>query len=90
MSMYCCRSTPALATSATASLTLSMADASRKLPLTFTRLAACGRSDTTKVRWPIASKSEDSGCRTSGEPAAMTKSFAAEAASGLPNTGAAA
>ena len=67
-----------------------MADAIRKLPLSFTRLAVCGRSDTTKVRCPIASNSGDNGCSTCGSPAVTTKSFAAAAASGLPNTGAAA
>jgi hypothetical protein len=89
MSRYCSLSTLASATSATASPTVSMADASRKLPLSFTRLAACGCSDTTKVRWPIAPNSGTNGARTFGAPAATTKSFAAAAASGLPNTGAA-
>ncbi|WP_432732282.1 hypothetical protein ABFA25_00310 [Mycobacterium lepromatosis] len=39
-----------MATSATASLTASMADASEKLLLNFTKVKACGWSDTTKVR----------------------------------------
>ena len=33
-----------------------MTQAIRKLPLSLTRLAALGRSDTTNARWPIASK----------------------------------
>src|SRR6266850_1849251 len=48
MSRYCLRSIPALPTSAMASPSDSITEASRKLPLSFTRLAAFGVSETTK------------------------------------------
>ena len=51
------RSTPPLPTSAIASPSDSMTDAIKKLPLSFTRLAALGVSETTKVFCPMASKS---------------------------------
>src|SRR5258708_26640905 len=50
MSRYSRWSTPPLPTSAMASPRASMTEAIRKLPLSFTRLAACGLSETTKVR----------------------------------------
>ena len=50
-----CLSTPALPTNAIASPSDSITEAIRKLPLSFTRLATFGSSDTTNVRWPIAS-----------------------------------
>ena len=56
MSRYWCLSTPALPTSAIASPSDSITDVIRKLPLSLTRLAVFGSSDTTNVRWLMASK----------------------------------
>ena len=56
-SRYCRRSRPPLPTSAMASPSASIAEAIRKLPLSFTRLATRGVSETTNVFWPIVSKS---------------------------------
>ncbi len=66
-----------------------MTDVIRKLPLSFTRFAVFGSSDTTNVRWPMASNTGDNASIVAGSPAATTNSLAACAASGLPNTGAA-
>ena len=59
MSRYWCLSTPALPTSAIASPSDSITDVMRKLPLSFTRFAVFGSSDTTNVRWPMASNAAD-------------------------------
>ena len=66
-----------------------MTQAIRKLPLSLTRLAALGRSDTTNARWPIALNTDDNPSTDRFSPAATTNSSAAWAASGRPNTGAA-
>src|SRR5258706_340845 len=88
MLRYCLRSMPALPVSAMASPSDSITEASRKLPLSFTRLAACGVSDTTKVLFPIASKSGAAALTAAGAPAATMKSWPAAATSGRPSTSA--
>jgi isoquinoline 1-oxidoreductase subunit beta len=66
-----------------------MTEAIRKLPLSFTRLAAFGVSETTKILWPMASSRGIAVSIAAGSPAATTRSWRAAAASGRPKTGAA-
>ncbi len=66
-----------------------MTAAIMKLPLSLTRLASRGRSDTLKTFCPIASNSGPTRCIARFSPAATTNSDPAAATFGRPKTGAA-
>jgi hypothetical protein len=61
-----------------------MTEATRKFPLSFTKLAFGGNGSTTNVFCPRSSNSGLQRSSGSGSPAATMKSFAAAAASGAP------
>src|ERR1700756_4138872 len=73
ISRYRCSSMPALATRASASPRDSMTAAPKKLPLSFTRLADFGVSETTKVLCPMASSRGVAKSTAADLPAAITK-----------------
>ena len=87
MSKYSRLSMPPLPTSAMASPRDLITDAIRKLPLSFTRLAAFGDLETMKVLWPIALNSGIAGIYRAGFAGGENEEFAGCRHIGLPEDG---